>query len=318
MANQIKIGVSSCLLGEKVRWNGGHKQDRYIRDVLSKYFMYVPVCPEVDVGMGVPREAVALYGDLIKNRMIGKKSRIDWTSKMNLYINERLESLSKENLSGFIFKSKSPTCGLGRVPIYSTDDPKKARHGRGMFANSFMKGLPMIPIEEEGRLHDHQIKENFIIRVFSYFRLKEILLNKKAKSGTLVKFHTDHKFLLLAHSRKHYQILGRIVGDLKLYPWNEVLSNYISSFMEALKYKTTPKKNTDVLLHMIGFLKKIITKDDKKDILNAIEEYRQELVPLIVPITLIVHYVKKYNVDYLQDQIYLKPHPKELMLRNHV
>jgi uncharacterized protein YbgA (DUF1722 family)/uncharacterized protein YbbK (DUF523 family) len=318
MNDKIKIGVSSCLLGEKVRWNGDHKQDLYVRNVLGKFFEYAAVCPEMEVGMGVPRETVALYGNLEDPRMISKKKRIDWTQKMNLFSKDRILQLAKEDLSGFIFKSKSPSCGLGRVPVHSEEEPGKARHGNGMFASSFMKAFPLIPVEDEGRLHDSKIKENFIIRVFSFFRLKNALLSKNAKPGTLVKFHTQHKFLILAHSRKHYQILGKIVAEVKKNPWNKVLASYIYSFMEAFSYKSTNKKNTDVLLHMMGFFKKLIPSEDRKDILDAIEDYRNELVPLVVPVTLIRHYVKKYEVNYLQDQVYLNPHPKELMLRNHV
>ena len=318
MNDKIKIGVSSCLLGEKVRWNGDHKQDRYVKDILGAYFHYVPVCPEFEVGMGVPRETVALYGSLEEPQMVSKKSRINWTQKMNRFNKERISQLDREDLSGFIFKSKSPSCGFGRVPVYSEEEPGKARHGAGMFANAFIKAFPLIPVEDEGRLHDPRIKENFIIKVFSFFRLKNDLLNKNAKSGALVKFHTQHKFLILAHSRKHYQILGKLVAEVKKNPWNRILASYIYSFMEAFSYKSTNKKNTDVLLHMIGYFKKLLSTEDKKDILDAIENYRNELVPLIVPVTLIRHYVRKYDVTYLQDQVYLNPHPKELMLRNHV
>jgi uncharacterized protein YbgA (DUF1722 family)/uncharacterized protein YbbK (DUF523 family) len=318
MDNKIKIGVSSCLTGEKVRWNGDHKQDRYVKDTLSQFFEYVPVCPEVEVGMGTPRETVALYGSLEKPKMISRKTRTDWTHKMNRYTKDRIKDLSKDDLCGYIFKSKSPSCGLGRIPVYDELDRSKARHGAGMFADAFTKANPLVPVEDEGRLNDNIIRENFIVRVFSFFRLKTELLNKKARPGTLVQFHTEHKFLLLAHSRKHYQVLGKIVAEVKNIPWNRVLSSYISTFMEALTLKSTPKKNTDVLLHMMGFLKKILTKEEKKDIFDTIEDYRNELIPLIVPVTLVRHQVKKHNIAYLLNQVYLNPHPKELMLRNHV
>lgn len=318
MENKIKIGVSSCLIGEKVRWNGDHKQNRYVKDTLCKFFEYTPVCPEVEVGMGTPRETVALYGTLENPKMLSRKTQTDWTQKMNRYTKNRIKDLSKDDLCGYIFKSKSPSCGLGRIPVYDENDRSKARHGAGIFADAFIKANPFIPTEDEGRLRDPKIRENFIVRVFCFSRLKTELLNKKAKPGTLVKFHTQHKFLLLAHSRKHYQTLGKIVAEVKNNPWNRVLSSYIFSFMEALALKSTPKKNTDVLLHMMGFLKKILTKSEKEDILTAIEDYRNELLPLIVPVTLVRHQVKKHNIEYLLDQVYLNPHPKELMLRNHV
>jgi uncharacterized protein YbgA (DUF1722 family)/uncharacterized protein YbbK (DUF523 family) len=318
MNSKIKIGVSSCLVGEKVRWNGEHKQDRFVREVLAGYFEYVPVCPEVEVGMGVPRETVTLFGTLENIQMISKKTRTDWTKDMRHYIKGRINQLTRDDLCGYIFKSKSPSCGLGRVPVYTEIESSKVRHGNGMFADAFIEQFPWVPTEDEGRLNDPGIRENFIVRVFSFNRLQTCLLQKKATSGTLVKFHTQHKFLLLGHSRKHYQALGRIVADAKGKAWSQVLQSYASTFMEALALKSTPKKNTDVLLHMMGFLKKLLSGAEKKDILETIEDYRQELIPLVVPLTLVRHYVKKFKIDYLQDQIYLNPHPKELMLRNHV
>ena len=317
MKNKIKIGVSSCLLGEKVRWNGDHKQDRYVRDVLGKYFEYIPTCPEVEVGMGTPREIVALYGTLEKPRMIGKKTQTDWTKKINEYTKDRVNELAKHDLCGYIFKSKSPSCGTGRVNVCSEFGSTKIRHGLGMFAKAFIKTLPLVPVEDEGRLHDSRIKENFIIRVFCFYRLG-CLLRERFAIRKLVKFHTKHKFLLLSHSRKHYDIMGKLVANAKLLKVEELKARYSKLFMEALTYKSTQKKNTNVLLHMTGFLKKILTSDEKEDILATIEDYRKELLPIVVPITLIQHQVKKHKIEYLQDQVYLNPHPKELMLRNHV
>ena len=317
MQTIIKIGVSSCLLGEKVRWNGDHKQDRYVREILGNYFEYVPVCPEMEVGMGVPRETVALYGTLEEPKMISKKSKIDWTERMNRYLKDRINQLTRDELSGYIFKSKSPSCGIARVPVFSETDRSKARHGAGMFANAFIKKFPLVPIEDEGRLNDAKIRESFIVRVFCFNRLQK-LFNKDFSKGALVAFHTRHKFLLLAHSRSHYTALGKLVANAKSLKPKEIKAEYSRLFMEALTYKSTPKKNTDVLLHMMGFLKKVLMKGEKEDILTTIEDYRKELLPLIVPVTLIRHQVKKYKVEYLLDQIYLNPHPKELMLRNHV
>jgi len=317
MTEKIRIGVSSCLIGEKVRWNGDHKQDRYVREILSRYFEYIPVCPEVEVGMGVPRETVALYGDPEKPSMISKKTQTDWTKPMEKYIKSRINTLSADDLCGYIFKSKSPSCGMGRVPLYSEFGSHKVKHGPGMFANAFINSFPLVPTEEEGRLNDPRIRENFIVRVFSFKRFN-LLLNEKFSLGQWVKFHTQHKFLLLAHSRKHYDELGELVAHSKTIKPSELKKKYGELFMEALTSKSTPKKNTDVLLHMMGFLKKLLTKIEKEDILSTIEDYRSELLPLIVPVTLIRHQVKKHNIEYLRDQVYLNPHPKELMLLNHV
>ena len=279
-------------MGEKVRWNGDHKQDRYVRDALGKYFEYIPTCPEVEVGMGTPRETVALYGTLEKPRMIGKKTQTDWTKKINKYTKDRVSELAEQDLCGYIFKSKSPSCGTGRVNIYSEFGGTKARHGLGIFASAFIKTLPLVPVEDEGRLHDSRIKENFIIRVFCFYRLG-CLLRERFSIGKLVKFHTKHKFLLLSHSRKHYDTMGQLVENAQSPKLEELKARYSNLFMEALTYKSTPKKNIDVLLHMMGFLKKILTKREKEYILETIEDYRKELLPIIVPITLIQHQVKK-------------------------
>jgi uncharacterized protein YbgA (DUF1722 family)/uncharacterized protein YbbK (DUF523 family) len=317
MKEKIKIGMSSCLLGEEVRWDGDHKHDQYVRDVLGSYFDYVSICPEVDVGMGVPRETVALYGTLENPKMITKRSKTDWTKKMNHYTKDRIHELTKENLCGYVFKSKSPSCGIGKVPIYSEFGSSRMRHGSGMFASSFVKVFPLVPVEDEGRLHDPVIRENFIVRIFCFHRL-QLLVRKSFSIGSLVRFHTRHKFLILSHSRKKYDDMGELVANAKKIKMAELKTRYSKLFMAALTYKSTPKKNTDVLLHMTGFLKKILTREEKKNILSVIEDYRNELLPLVVPVTLIYHQVKKHNIEYLLDQVYLNPHPKELMLRNHV
>ena len=317
MKEKIKIGMSSCLLGEEVRWDADHNHDQYVRDVLGSYFDYVSICPEVDVGMGVPRETVALYGTLENPKMITKRSKTDWTKKMNHYTKDRIHELTKENLCGYVFKGKSPSCGIGKVPIYSEFGSSRMRHGSGMFASSFVKVFPLVPVEDERRLHDPVIRENFIVRIFCFHRL-QLLVRKSFSIGSLVRFHTRHKFLILSHSRKKYDDMGELVANAKKIKTAELKTRYSKLFMAALTYKSTPKKNTDVLLHMTGFLKKILTREEKKNILSVIEDYRNELLPLVVPVTLIYHQVKKHNIEYLLDQVYLNPHPKELMLRNHV
>ncbi len=241
MDNKIKIGVSSCLIGEKVRWNGDHKQNHFVREILANYFEYVSVCPEMEVGMGVPRETVALYGNLEKSRMISKKTQTDWTRPMNNYIKDRLKSLTQDDLCGYIFKSKSPSCGLGRIPVYSEFGSNKVRHGSGIFAQAFTKAFPIVPTEDEGRLNDPRIRENFIVKVFSFYRL-QALFKQNFSLGALVKFHTQQKFLLLAHSRKHYDTLGQLVAKSKSTGIEILKVKYGEVFMEALTFKATPKK----------------------------------------------------------------------------
>lgn len=314
--SKIKVGVSSCLLGEKVRWNGDHKQDRFVKDLLGQFFEWVPTCPEVEVGMGVPRETVQLTGNSEAPRMVGNKTGTDWTSRMNRYSRKRSAELAKMDLCGYIFKNRSPSCGIARIKVYG-DGGNPTPNGRGLFAGAFMQQCTLVPVEDEGRLNDARIRENFISRVFAYHRLAQLLEGRFSRKA-LVEFHTAHKFLLLAHSRKHYDLLGKLVANAKQYTPSDLKQRYGETYMLALSFKTSAKKNADVLYHMLGFFKKLLSDEEKQDVIEAIEDYRKELLPLIVPVTLIRHHVRKHQVTYLADQVYLNPHPKELMLRNHV
>ena len=316
LEEKIKIGVSSCLLGEKVRWNGDHKQDRYVLEVLGSCFDCVSICPEVDAGMSVPRETVSLYGTLEKQKMISKGSRTDWTKKMTRYKKGRISELRKESICGYVFKSDSPSCGIGKVPIYSEFSSSRMRQGSGMFASSFIKAFPLVPVEDEGRLHDQATRENFIVRIFCFHRLQSLVKNSFSISS-LVRFHASHKFLILSHSRKKCEDLEQLVASSKKIKKAEVCSRYSKLFMEALSYKSTPKKNMVVLLQIVRLLKQVLTKEEKKNILSVIENYGREFLPLVDPVTLICYQVKKHNIECLLGQVYLNPHPKELMLRNH-
>ena len=312
----IRIGISSCLLGEKVRFDAGHKKDVYLTDILGKYFEWVPVCPELEVGMGVPRESVRLVGKPDHPRMAGVKTGADWTERMLKFSDQRITELSKLNLCGYIFKSKSPSCGIERIRIY-TEQGMPGGNGRGLFANAFMNTFPLIPVEDEGRLNDLPIRESFIVRVFSYHRLVE-LMQAPFSRGAWIQFHSANKYLLLAHSPKYYSLLGRKAATIKTGSPTRWMEEYGALFMEALNVRTTTKKNVNVLQHIFGFIKNELSGGEKEDILNVVEEYRQNLIPLIVPVTLLKHYLQKHNVTYILDQVYLNPHPKELMLRNHV
>ncbi len=312
----IRLGISTCLLGEKVRFDAGHKKDRYLTDVLGAYFEWVPVCPELEVGMGVPREPVRLVGTPDAPRMVGVKSEKDWTDEMVRYAERRATSLEALGLSGYIFKSDSPSCGMERVKVFAKNGiPTKT--GRGLFTKVLMETYPLLPVEEEGRLNDPGLRENFIVRVFSYHRLQE-LTRRRFSVGDLVRFHAAHKYLLLAHSPKHYDLLGPIVANAKKTAYPLLKESYSRLFMEGLAVKATTKKNANVLQHILGFLKDHLPSGEKQDVLDAIEDFRKELVPIVVPLTLLRHYVKKHDIVYIADQVYLQPHPKELMLRNHV
>jgi uncharacterized protein YbgA (DUF1722 family)/uncharacterized protein YbbK (DUF523 family) len=312
----IRIGISTCLLGEKVRFDGGHKRDRYLDDVLGKYFEWVPVCPEVEVGMGIPREAVRLVRNDDRVQMLGVKTQTDWTSAIAEYSNLKVKALHEYCLSGYIFKSDSPSCGMERVRVYSNSG-MPAKNGRGLFADAFMAKYPLIPVEEEGRLNDPKLRENFIERVFCFYRLLQ-LIEHRFSVGELVEFHTVSKYLMLAHSTKHYRQLGRLVANAKGMPHARLRDEYAELYMDGLKIHATTKTNTNVLQHILGYLREHISTEERNDILATIEDYRKGLVPLVVPMTLIRHYINKHNIEYIKKQLYLNPHPKELMLRNHV
>jgi len=312
--SKILIGVSSCLLGNKVRFDGGHKHDRYITGTLGNYFDFVPVCPEVECGLPIPRESMRLVGDPDNPRLVANKSATDHSDRMNEWAKNRVAQLATMDLCGFIFKSKSPSSGMERVKVYDKNNVPKAI-GVGLFARVFKETFPLIPVEEEGRLHDMVLRENFIESVFVYRRWRTVVENFSVDK--LVTFHTEHKMLLRAHSEKHYRELGRIVAKAGLLDSAELLISYQANLMAAMRLQTTVKKHVNVLMHMIGHFKKQISSDEKQELLEVIERYKSQYVPLIVPTTLLNHYVRKYEDSYLQKQQYLQPHPTELKLRNH-
>lgn len=316
MEDKIRLGISSCLLGENVRYDGGHKRDRFITDTLGQFVEFVPVCPEVECGLGTPRESMHLEGNPESPRLITTRTKTDLTDRMVTWARARVNELEREDLCGFIFKSNSPSSGMERVRIYN-DKGIPQKKGVGMFARIFMDHFPLLPFEDDGRLHDVRLRENFIERIFALKRWRELLGSKRSR-GRLVSFHTQHKLLILSHSPKHSRILGKLVAEAKNIPQDQLYSQYETLFMEALRLKSTVKKNINVLQHMMGYFKRDLSGDEKQEILEVIDEYREEYAPLIVPITLIKHYVRKYDQPYLKEQVYLNPHPVELKLRNHV
>jgi uncharacterized protein YbgA (DUF1722 family)/uncharacterized protein YbbK (DUF523 family) len=317
----IRLGVSTCLLGENVRYDGGHKLDRFLVNTLGKYVEWVPVCPEVETGLPIPREAMHLVGDPDAPRLVTIKTGQDHTERMLAWAQRRLEQLTEADIHGFVFKSKSPSSGLYRVKIY-TEAGMPSHVGTGLFPREVMKRFPLLPLEEEGRLHDMHLRENFIDRVFAYYRWTN-LLEENPTPGGLVRFHTAHKLTLMAHSPKHYTEMGRLVAQASSTPWEELTDTYARSLMEGLQVMTTPGKHANVLQHLMGFLKDKLSGEDKAELLAYIEDYRQQMLPLIVPLTLLRHHLgRRENEDEVPDwvhqQVYLHPYPKELLLRNHV
>lgn len=311
----ISIGVSACLLGAKVRFDGGHKRDHYISEIISEQFRLVSYCPEVAIGMGTPRQPVRLVDENGEIRVIGTRdSAVDVTDELNEYGSHIAESLS--SLCGFIFKKDSPSCGMERVKVYGKDGiPQKT--GTGLFAQQIMRLNPLLPVEEEGRLNDHGLRENFINRVYVFARWKNLLATGLSKKA-LLEFHTRHKYLLLAHHQAMYRQLGRLLGKLDKVDLNELGQTYISTLMTILKQPSSRSKHVNVLQHLMGFLRDRLAREDRAEILDMIKAYGQGEYPLVVPVTLLNHHFRKYPHHFTNQQVYLNPYPRELKLRNSI
>lgn len=312
----LKLGISACLLGQKVRYDGGHRLDPFIVNTLGNYVQFVPVCPEVECGLGVPREAMRLVGDPVNPRLVTIRTNRDYTDRMRAWAQQRVKELESEGLCGFIFKAKSPSSGMERVKVYD-EHSVPSNIGVGMFARAFMDHFPPLPVEEDGRLHDLTLREHFIERIFVYQRWRE-LLGQRVSVGKLVDFHTRHKLLILSHSTECYRTMGALVAQGKGVATRALFDRYQTLLREALSRKATVKKHLNVLQHIIGYFKRNLSADEKQEFLELLEHYRRGHLPLIVPLTLVNHYVRKFTQPYLQQQYYLNPHPLELALRNHV
>jgi uncharacterized protein YbgA (DUF1722 family)/uncharacterized protein YbbK (DUF523 family) len=312
----LRLGISRCLLGDEVRFDGGHKKDSFLTEVFGRYVEWVPVCPEVEAGLGTPREAMRLVGDPQNPRLVTIKSGTDHTCALETLTKNRIAQLMELDLSGYVFKKGSPSCGIERVRLYNEQGIPN-RNGIGLFARAFIEEFPLIPVEEEGRLCEPTLRENFIERVFCYRRWQDLVQSGVTRRA-LVQFHTIHKYLLLAHSPQQYEVLGRLVAQAEQHRPKEFAHRYGELFMKALAVKATVRKHVNVLQHILGYFKQRLGAHEKAELLGVINDYHQELTPLVVPLTLIKHYVQTFDVGYIRDQVYLNPHPKELMLRNHV
>jgi len=317
-----RIGISRCLLGDEVRHDGGHKRDPFLVSTFGRFVEWVPVCPEIEVGMGTPREPIQLVvsqdgvpSDGQTVRLVGVKSHTDWTTRMTTFAASRVRELKVADLAGYVLKKDSPSCGLERVRVH--DDGHVTRTGRGLFAEALVRELPNLPVEEEGRLNDPALRENFVERVFAYQRLRA-LFSGRWTIRQLVVFHSMHKLQLLSHSRQGYAELGRLVAGAIKHPRRDLSTTYQRLFMTTLARMATPGRHSDVMMHVAGHLKRLIQPGDRDELLAAIHDHRHGVVPLVVPITLLRHHVRRHDVGYLKDQTYLEPHPRELGLRNHV
>ena len=315
MPDRIRLGISACLLGEKVRYDGQHKLDRSLRDTLGRFVEYVPVCPEVEVGLPVPRPALHLEGDPENPRLVFTKSGEEITGRVKAWAARRLRELEGKGLCGFIFKAGSPSSGMERVCVTNARGMPEKK-GVGIWARAFMDRFPLLPVEDEGRLHDPDLRENFIERVFTLRRWRDAMVAGKTR-GNLVAFHTRHKYLLQAHGEQGARQMSRLVAHAKELGSADLYNRYLALLMDTLRKRATVKRHTNVLQHMMGYFKRELSAEEKQELLEVIERYRAGLVPLIVPVTLLNHYVRKYDQAYLREQVYLNPHPVELRLRNH-
>jgi len=313
---KIRLGISSCLLGNKVRFDGGHKHDRFLTETLGLFVDYVPICPEVEIGLTTPREPLPLVGEPNAQRLVFTKSGEDITSRMKDWAKKRVVELEKENLCGFIFKSRSPSSGMERVKLYDRNGVPQNK-GVGLFAQAFMEHFPLLPVEEDGRLQDPRLRENFMELIFTLKRFRETLTGAMTR-GALVEYHTCNKLLVLSHSPDIYRQMGKLVARAGELDTEVLYQEYLALLMKGMRLQTTLPKHANVLQHILGYFKKQLSANEKQEILDVINSYRSQQVPLVVPITLLNHFVRKYDQPYLQKQVYLNPHPVELKLRNYV
>jgi uncharacterized protein YbgA (DUF1722 family)/uncharacterized protein YbbK (DUF523 family) len=313
----VRIGISSCLLGERVRFDGNHKRDVFLVEVFGRHVTWVPVCPEVEMGLGVPRETMRLEQHGHEIRLVTPKTGADYTDPLRTFAEERLAALSQERLCGYILKKDSPSCGMERVRLYPSNGVPN-RSGQGLFAAALMQRFPQLPVEEEGRMQDPRLRENFVTRVFAYQRWGQMAEQQITRAG-LQQFHARHKFLLVAHSQLGTRRVGHLLGHPEQFPDEQAwAAAYLEGFTEVMRRTPTRRGHTNVLQHLAGYVSDHLDRDEREELTEMIEQYRRGFLPLIVPVTLIRHYVRKFQVPYLLDQVYLSPHPHELMLLNHV
>tara|TARA_B110000858_G_scaffold49124_1_gene56649 strand:+ start:21143 stop:22114 length:972 start_codon:yes stop_codon:yes gene_type:complete len=312
---KIAIGISSCLLGEKVRYDGGHKNDSYIAKTLGQYFDFQTFCPELDIGLGIPRKPIRLSrNDSHITRCISVDNpESDFTDALAESANQKQQWHSK--LCGYILKKDSPSCGMERVKIWG--DAMPIREGVGVYAGKMMENFPYLPAEEEGRLGDAVLRENFIQRVFIMHRWKR-LINQGVKLNELLEFHARHKLIIMSHNQNSYRELGRLLAGAHKDNVSETAQEYLLKLMRTLKIPATRGNHVNVLQHIQGYLKKPLDAEDKAELTETVEKYRLGQLPLIVPITLLNHFFRKHPDEYIANSWYMNPYPEEMSLQNHI
>ncbi len=310
-----RIGVSACLLGRPVRFDGGHKKSDFVAETLSRFVDFVPVCPEVESGMSAPRESLRLVSHPVGLRLIGNRSGVDQTDRMTTFATDRVTELLALELDGFVLKKDSPSCGLERVRVYPGITGQPARTGTGLFSATLRDRLPSLPLAEEGWLRDAGLRESFLERIFTHHRMRTQLLSEPSR-GKLVAFHSEHKLLYMARSPVLYRELGGIVAQSAERPLTATIGLYAARAMAALQERSTPGKQANVLQHILGYFKRVLTPFEKQEILSLIDDFRAGLHGLVVPLTLLLHHLRKHEVgEWLAGQFYFEPYPRELGAR---
>ncbi len=310
----VRVGISSCLLGEQVRYDGGHKRDAFLTDELARHVEFVPLCPEVEIGLGVPRPALRLErrGDDV--RMVVTESGEDLTERMRSWAQGAAERIAAAGLDGYVLKKSSPSCGMERVKVYD-ENGAPARGGRGLFAAALMERLPLLPVEEEGRLRDARLREHFVARIFARARVREFLASDWGPAQ-LVEFHAGEKMLVRVHDPGLALELGRLVAEAGRLDRAELAARYEELHARALAKPATPGRHQDVLEHLAGHVTEEVSSEDRAELQRAIEEYRDGIVPLAVPLALLRRHIRAASAEWAAAQVYLEPAPRELGLRS--
>ena len=309
-----KIAISACLMGLDVRFNGGHKESRLCSRTLTDYFDFIPVCPEVAIGLGVPRQPIRLVSGADQPEAVG-------TLDHNLNVTQPLANYGRDmaaqlgDICGYIFMQNSPSCGLEPVKVYHANGARMDGGARGIYARAFCLRHPDLPVEEDGRLNDPVLRENFLTRVFAYSAWQQ-LRQEGMTRRSLTDFHSRYKYLLMAHNPVQYKTLGQLLGNMGKTDPQELGPRYFSELMAALKKCATRRTHTNVLQHLSGYLKQAISGEDKQEVQHVISQYRLGIVPLVVPLTLLKHHFRQHPDPYIAQQVYLQPHPENLSLRN--
>ena len=305
-----RVGVSSCLLGEEVRFNGGHKRYRFLTDDLDRYVDWVPYCPEMEIGLGTPREAIRLTAD---GRLVNRGGTADHTAAMAALP-------LPADLDGYVFKAKSPSCGIRAIPRYRDDGQRTTARAardraRGLYASRVLSAFPLLAVEDEGRLNDPGLREAFVERIFAAARLRSFLAGPWS-AGDLVAFHARHKLQLLAHDPARYRSAGRVVAAAGTAPREQSALAYRDVFLAAMAVTATRGRHANALQHAYSRIGRELDRPRRHDLVARIEAYRRGEEPLSVPIALLAHYA--LGLPWLAEQTYLRPFPSDLRLRHAV